>query len=266
LIGPEWFEYCCVAVEEGSRDPPATEAEPPSAGPTQQVIPKPPARGVVDRLVENITVVVTVLAGLAYAGLHLAFASFYNHFGVTPEDVGYDYGTVLTTSLPGLGVLIIAALVIGGLWSVLFRRRTRRARGPWRTVRLIYGVMLPAMLVLEIILLVALEVPVLGTRAEKGHTVNEYRLFGVPVLPWSVRPASVTLATRDARMQLGTLSHACVMYLGTNNSTYVLYDAVARTAVRVPTAAISLRIGEYAEGCEAQIKAKQGPLPTRFRR
>jgi hypothetical protein len=41
--------------------------------------------------------------------------SFYHPFGVTPEDVGYDYGTVLTTTLPSMVLLIVASRLAGAV-------------------------------------------------------------------------------------------------------------------------------------------------------
>jgi hypothetical protein len=214
-----------------------------------------------DWLTNNVPVVLTLLGALAYAGLRLAFVSFYKHFGVTPEDVGYDYASVLTTALPGFAVVIVAAALLGLAYFLTFnlvgRRMESVPRPSWsRRLRLLWGVALPVGLAIEVALLVGIAVPGLGQRGQRGQSISGYRLFGVSMLPWSVRPASIALATKDAQTQLGQLRKACVMYLGTNSATYVLYDVITRTTVRVPVAAASVRIGEFADGCEAQVRRR----------
>jgi hypothetical protein len=211
--------------------------------------------GAGDWLAKNFAVVLTLVGVVAYTGLHLAFVSFYRRFGVSPEDVGYDYASVLTTTLPGVGVLLAPVILFSALVLLGFGNRTPILRR--RAFRIAYGVGLPIIVVVELALLLSIAAPNLAWRAERGHAVSGERFLGVQVLPWLVHPVTIVPATKDAKAQLGDLQKVCAMYLGAKDATYVLYDVIARGEVRVPVAAVSLRMGHFARGCDARVTERR---------
>ena len=74
-----------------------------------------------ERLGDHLAIVLTLFGVAAFGVLRLSFAAFYRHFGVTPEDVGYDYATVLTVALPGVvAILVVVAVLVYGLVALLF--------------------------------------------------------------------------------------------------------------------------------------------------
>jgi hypothetical protein len=211
---------------------------------------------------DNVPAVATITGAFAYVGLRLAFVSFYRKFGVTPEDVGYDYGTVLTTTLPGMALLVLAFAVPLGvgllLTAVAIRRRrfSTYTRVGWPLARSEY--VLRRLLVLALLVLPVFAVSVMvwlsGNRlrdaanaAREGHVVEGVTVLGVPIFPWTVSPASITPITKDAQTFAQDVKGACVMYLGATNGAYVLYDLDRRITLRLPVAAIRVSIGDFSD-------------------
>src|SRR4051812_18183546 len=77
-----------------------------------------------ERVGEHLGIMFTILGVAAYGALRLSFAAFYRHFGVTPEEVGYDYVTVLTVALPGVVTMLLTSLVLAsfvyGVFGLVF--------------------------------------------------------------------------------------------------------------------------------------------------
>jgi hypothetical protein len=225
---------------------------------TQAVTEPPPAAGAenkplrpfdkfLDWIGEHPTVVISLSGAVAYIGLRLAFVSFYHQFGLTPEDVGYDYGTVLTTTLPGMGLLLVALMLPLGIVAFsMSRSPATRTRGTLRNrVLWLLFALLPLYVIVLLIVLSGSRMSAAAHRAAAGHTIDGESLASVPVFPWTVRPATVTPITKDARAYAGDLAELCVMYLGTSSSNHILWDIKDKTVLRVPLAAAQVKTGKF---------------------
>jgi hypothetical protein len=196
-------------------------------------------------MAENLTPTITLLAVLAYGALRLMAVAFYRHFGVSPEDVGYDYTTVLAAGLPGFAAFALIPMAGGGLYfAVRHRRRAQQSQ-----LALVYTVILPLYLVVSLMVLCASIQAGFGRLAEAGHRVDGFTMLGVQLLPWRVEPSTLTPASSTGVSTLAGLSKHCFMYLGQSQASYVLYDVSTREPQRVPIDAVNLEIGRFPSGC-----------------
>ena len=110
-------------------------AEEPAQGATQ---PKRPTwRALLDAVRTNPRVLALVAGLLVYAVLRVAYVSFYQPFGLSPDDLGFGYldllaqaavGTVALTLVLGALVSIWVLLAAGGVLWWAERRRSRPAK------------------------------------------------------------------------------------------------------------------------------------------
>jgi hypothetical protein len=203
---------------------------------------------IANRVADNLTAAFTLLALLAYAVLRLIFGAFYGHFGLTPEEVGYDYPTILASSLPGFAVFGVVGLLLAAAFYVMSRQSLTPVS---RRLMLVYTVVAPLYLLLTVFFFAGLQEAAIGHDAEQGGRVEGVSLFGVvPLLPWRVEPAAVTPAsTRFGGAGVSDLATRCLMYLGTKDSSYLLYDVQKRETERIPVFVATLEIGHFASGC-----------------
>jgi hypothetical protein len=101
-------------------EPPEVGADEPE-GPTQErqgltadepEKPEGERQGLIEWVSKNPVVVVTLIGAFAYLITRIAQTSFYNKFGVDPEDVGLSYSATLSRAALGLIVVLLAALVL----------------------------------------------------------------------------------------------------------------------------------------------------------
>ena len=215
-------------------------------------------RGAISKLADwaanNVAAALTILGVLAYAALRLAFEAFYAHFKVSPEDVGYDYATLLTTTLPGLSPFVLLTFVAVGAMAYMARRREDEGYRLSARLAVAYAVILPLYGIVGIIITLTLSGVRFGEAIDHGKPLDRVHFLGLPVFPWTVQPVTVTPVTRDAQATLTDLRTGCLMYLGQSGSSYVLYDPRAHASLKVPVAAVSVRIGTFPRGQDCPHK------------
>jgi hypothetical protein len=80
----------------------------------------------------------TVLAALGivlYAVLRIAYSVFYNHFGLTPDDLGLGYLDLLVQSAVGTVILVMAAFAVAALVVPVYVGLSEGAWVQWRNLR-----------------------------------------------------------------------------------------------------------------------------------
>lgn len=129
----------------------------------------------------------TAVGVLIYAILRFAYWSFYNRFGVTPEEVGLGYVEILTRSAPALVLgMMGAALINAALARRLFRADPAQA---WRVVGVTVVLLLAAVLIAG-----PIRAHVLANLVERGIPVH-------PRLPIELVAVQVDYVTLEPHEQ-----------------------------------------------------------------
>jgi hypothetical protein len=214
------------------------------------------------------TLTALTVVGLAlFILVRLGLLLFYENFGVSPDEVGFDYLRTLAQSLYGfaylafLSGLLFAAFMLGliicvaiwGLLKLAYRRIRTRDPVPFaiylksymNTVRrltaLAWSLLLPALLLGFLTVTVAFLSLAHsdGQQALKGRGVVPYGEYALPVYPWQAVPTVVNVLDSNSASQI--TNGSCYLLLGEADGITVLYDPREQVTVRLPTGAIELR-------------------------
>lgn len=211
-------------------------------------------------MVRDYVPVVGTVGVLLYGLFRLAYLFFYLRLRTTPEEVGYDYARLLAVAAGGavelailcggLFVVVTSAYAAARLAPAVVRRRGRRSS--WRAVLRILRRNLRRIAIRCIVAGAAtsmLSLPALaywqGGLAQRGQTVRNVYIFGLPALPVlavTAVPADVAWVDGDTGKPLLLTERICLMYLGESNGVTVLYDVGTRESLRIPSDRITVTL------------------------
>lgn len=214
----------------------------------------------------------TAIGVLMYAILRFAYWSFYNRFGVTPEEVGLGYVEILTRSAP---VLVLGMTVAAGFNALLARRFFRMdTRHVWRVVGVTVVLLLAAVLIAGTLRaqvlagfvesgipvhprlaveLVAVQVDYVTLEPHQQATGQEQQ--GLPPDVGAAPAGDGTGAAGPAAGPVRTVQQAAssnqggsesieqrtsLLYFGQSNQIAVLYDHVNQQVIRVPMTDVTI--------------------------
>jgi hypothetical protein len=194
-------------------------------------------------LFRNPAVLISALGLVLYAFSRGGYQIYYAHYGVTPEEVGLDYVTVLSReALPiSLLLLILVALILPMIQSTRLRSGGTEiepsVRGPdLSNTRLMVQCTLAGVALLGWL------VVILATASAPG--VGPYRPFA-PVAPlqvevhqtrayWVDKDGTRTRPITSADLGLSKNCKPNLLYLGQAGSVVVLYERCTGEVVRLP--------------------------------
>jgi hypothetical protein len=219
-----------------------------------------------DRMSDNSEIVgtigLTVLGIVMYIMLRFSYFVFYNHFGVSPEEVGLGYIEILVRSGP---TLIVAVAISVGL-TALCLRFALRIEGRELHRYLLFGVV-------AILAVILVGGPVRANRLARVvqdgtpiHPLTVGELLGIQVDYVSVEPVSSAPAEdgpadpADQRQQpadqeavadqagaeeppADLSQRTSLLYFGQANGIAVLYDHAQQQLIRVPMSEITMVAG-----------------------
>jgi hypothetical protein len=219
-----------------------------------------------DRMSENSelvgTIGLTVLGIVMYIMLRFSYFVFYNHFGVSPEEVGLGYIEILVRSGPTL----IVAVAISVSLTALCLRFALRIEGRELQRYLLLGVV-------AILLVILVGGPVRANRLARVvqdgtpiHPLTVGELLGIQVDYVSVEPVSSVPTESgqadsvDQRQQpadqeavadqavaeeppADLSQRTSLLYFGQANGIAVLYDHAQQQLIRVPMSEITMVAG-----------------------
>lgn len=217
-----------------------------------------------DRMSENSelvsTIGLTLLGIVMYIMLRFSYFVFYNHFGVSPEEVGLGYIEILVRSGP---TLIVAVAISVGL-TALCLRFALRIEGRELQRYLLLGVA-------AILLVILVGGPVRANRLARVvqdgtpiHPLTVGELLGIQVDYVSVEPVSSAPTESghpvDQRQQpadqeavadqavaeeppADLSQRTSLLYFGQANGIAVLYDHAQQQLIRVPMSEITMVAG-----------------------
>jgi hypothetical protein len=185
----------------------------------------------------------TAIGIFIYAILRFAYWSFYNRFGVTPEEVGLGYVEILTRSAPALVLgMMGAALINAVLARRLFHAEPQRV---WRVVGVTVVLLLAAVLIAG-----PIRAHVLADLVERGIPVHPrlpIELVAVQVDYVTLepheqgtgqqqegQPLTVVAAKAGNGAGAGIEQRTSLLYFGQSNQIAVLYDHVNQQVIRLP--------------------------------
>jgi len=220
-----------------------------------------------DRMSENGelvgTIGLTVLGIVMYIMLRFSYFVFYNHFGVSPEEVGLGYIEILVRSGPTL----IVAVAVSVILIALCLRFALRIEGHELRRYLLLGVVF-------ILLVILVGGPARANRLARVvqdgtpiHPLTVGELLGIQVDYVSVEPVSNNAPTEsgqadptDQRQQpadkeavadqavaeeppADLSQRTSLLYFGQANGIAVLYDHAQQQLIRVPMSEITMVAG-----------------------
>jgi hypothetical protein len=223
----------------------------------------------------NVATPVVIVGGIViYAILSASYEAFYRALNTTSIDVGLNYSTVLAGSTGQVVLILFMSMPVAAAYfivtSVSWRTRIARYKSalepPDRAV--VHSALLKEA---RIIFLVVLVLVTLGQakanilaadrfsrKVRRGEAVDRIGPYQwLLVMPLKATPA--TLVSTDespsqktgraaevgdaCRLDIAGLKNERLLYLGTANSMYVLYDPRCQTSIEVSTASAVLHIG-----------------------
>jgi hypothetical protein len=212
---------------------------------------------------------VLALGGLiVYTLLYVAALRFYRPLGVSPTDVGLDYGTLLAqcaftvvAPLTAAALVILVVAVFANRVGRLHHSEPRGAHGADRRALWPAWASPRAKRFLAVVLLVYLilyfGVGLAFVAEDESDQIRLGRppattLLGIASLPWSgeivtvdwTQGVPIGVSELDAPLRDGS----CMVYLGGSNGSIVLYDPLADRAMHVGTSAA--RVAVQPEGSE----------------
>jgi hypothetical protein len=190
-------------------------------------------------IVQHTLVVLTLTGVVMYGVIRRAYAGFYGHFRVEPDEVGLDYVRTLSQALPAVLVAFtnFALAIMIALWVLRFAIRRGRGAGPRKAGDLAEWIAALAFLSLVITFFVTWRT--LGHLAGNVEDGEVVRAAGDPSLgQWSnplglhaERVQVVWLGNEEA--PITGLSDHCLMYLGASGGTDVFYDVSNERTLRI---------------------------------
>lgn len=189
-----------------------------------------------------------LLGTIAFGVTRIAYERFYDQFGITPEDVGINGPRVLAQTGTGLATY---AIMIGlpVLVAVFIARKVaRRAKLRYRHIALwsFTAVSLGFLTLLVALAARASQAADCAARVD-GDSVHGLRLNvpGFHVTLVSVRANRALVRWNDSAQAHG-LQNGKVVYLGTGESTAVVYDPAKKQTLRVPAGDVVISSGTTA--------------------
>jgi hypothetical protein len=197
---------------------------------------------------------------ILYGLLRIAYVFFYLRLRTTPEEVGYDYGRILSESIAGAVELVILCAAVFALVNVLLyvtrllpllwspnRASSVREFVNRRPRLLVRRIALRSLALGAVFVLASL--PILawwqGGLAQGGQTVRNVYFIGVPYLPVlavQAVPADVAWVGGDADTSVQLAGRECLMYLGQANGSSVFFDVQSRESLRLPSGSIAVSL------------------------
>ena len=193
----------------------------------------------------------TAIGVFVYAILRFSYWSFYNRFGITPEEVGLGYVEILTRSAP---VLVLAMTLAAGFNALLARKLLHLDTGQvWRIAGITSALLLAAVLFAG-----PVRANDLADLAERGIPVHPrlpVELVAVQVDYVTLTPngeteekeqktqTSVPVAQAPSPSQEDVEAleqRTSLLYFGQSNQIAVLYDTENQQVIRVPMADVTI--------------------------
>ena len=218
------------------------------------------------------TIHLTVLGIALYVTVYFSYSTFCGRFGVAPAEVGLTYLEILTRSAPPLLVLMgtcVLIVLLSGRW-LLGKQFTAQIRYPLATVVVVVLLVLVAGVVRADRLanlveggspvrsrpfgeIIDIRVEYVTVIAGKGADAKPTEVGPVVAAPTTVPPDPATglkpgldLSSPEADIAVRSGStievakRRTMLYLGQAKGVAVLYDAVQRQTIRVPTGEVTI--------------------------
>jgi hypothetical protein len=206
------------------------------------------------------TFLLSVLGALTFGAQRIAYERFYDHFGVTPEDVGIDASRVLSQTAGGLAIWVLAFVAFLGLVfaisTLLLRGRGGKERQEFhRAMRkmLVYGGLAGSILLVVTIFFInssdANDAAICAARPD-GQSVRGIR-WGIPSGPditrLGVRAERAVIRSTDTKSPAPPWNGRQVVYLGAAEGVAVVYDPRGKRTIRIPAASVVVSLNTASE-------------------
>jgi hypothetical protein len=203
------------------------------------------------KLLDNPALAIAVTTVLLYAVARIPTEIFYSEFGVRPEDVGLNSVQVLLQgSAVSLGLflfggvaysmIIMALMVLLGVFYAFLLGRKGAVGTAWGAIRRVLR--LSPILVPSASIAVATIFLCISAERDASRV-----WFGEPLAPRFFPWSAEAVEARWSGTRTGPKLPGChsLLYLGEGNDRVVLFNALDKQTLRVPTAEIRLRFPLY---------------------
>jgi hypothetical protein len=196
-----------------------------------------PATGFLKETLIVVASTVLPLGLVIYGMSSVEYTAFYGTLNVDPNEVGMNYATTLSHAT---GLITFLSFALGVLYYPYYRSRARRrASTTRRNIYIIGGLILLALVTIELGILAALD----AKAVRSGKAVGTYGPSVFPLLSYRATPVMIEAAGKfgDAPA-IERLESRRLLYLGQANGIAVVYDSCEKTAVYVPMTSALLHV------------------------
>lgn len=205
-----------------------------------------------------IAAALSIIGAVTFALQRVAIERFYDHFGLSPEDVGVDLTLVIQQTAGGLATMLLVFVSVSLAYigvASLFVRRAWRDRTQWFKTSMLWSLAIgPCYLgfVFWDHVTHADDAARCAAKAE-GAPVRGFRAHlpgGILVTRLNIRADRATLTSVDPEDRLAHLwKDREFVYLGTANGTVFVYDPRPneRRTLRVPASSVIVSIDTTSE-------------------
>jgi hypothetical protein len=180
----------------------------------------------------------TLLGIILYICVAAPATIFYTRLGTTPDEVGITYIGLLSGSLLGIILMIIALAVVFAICSSFVRLRGEDVKDSIRRRRmaiLIFCIVVILVFPSVLAFLQAGEVK----KGSEQFLGSQFGIFG-----YHARPVSLGSTSSDVKQIINTSVNNCnhrIFLLGQNSQYVILYVSVDHRTVRVPTSLVIVK-------------------------
>jgi hypothetical protein len=213
---------------------------------------------------EGITPLVTIGGILLFILVRLYYNRFYGALGISPNELGLGYASILASSvgflLVGVSIVLSPTLVIGLIYATSYVTKTPKSDFP-RSFRGLLEQLRPGLLhitrsALPAAIIVTLAIATVWFVHRAEHYSNEVKqghavkFRGVPFSSFIVRatPAEIIVIGKGSEepglevLQSRSRREPPLLYLGQANAAFMFYDSEEQQAIQVPASSVVLRL------------------------
>lgn len=200
---------------------------------------------------------------LVYGVVYVACVHFYSLFGVSPADVGLNYGRLLAESAGLVALWSIPAAAAAWLWNATERRALLKKAGAKSILQRVRMSMWFAPGAVFAFVALVLVILASGDRADVKRGNLPSASLGLFPRPWRADLVSLRWLTNSPVREVPS---GCLIYLGQADGTLILYAFKRDQTLRVPASNVVMQSRGYSRSCRAEtVVNRDAALPQRVR-
>jgi plastocyanin len=191
---------------------------------------------------QQLLIAIPLIGALLYAITRFVYAEFYGHFGVSPEDIGLSYITVLSQQFM---FIAFKSAIIALAWFIMYGslHESRKVSPAGTFTRFFIDFMTILMFALIVIATLIPDLVNAATVAEDRR--NHYSSEDSSLFLWPTFPRVVTQPSGEILSHLPSGSGSNLLYLGNSDKVAYVFDGDSGLLLRLPEDSTPLVLVDY---------------------